>query len=75
MKTLRLQKGLRVGSSDSVLSVSRRPAPSWRKGAEEIDLPVHTVGECTGSRHCGQYKTDLANGWCARHWDKGLGST
>lgn len=60
--------GHHVGQSVGAQRVREQPVPSW---GSPVSMPVHTVGECRGLRTCGQYRTDLADGWCVAHWDSG----
>ena len=39
---------------------------------EKVRLPSASVGECANSKHCRNFVTDLANGYCVKCWDRGI---
>ena len=46
-----------------------RPSRSDRT-ASVIRMSVASIGECKSAKTCGQWDTDLADGYCVRCWDR-----
>jgi hypothetical protein len=38
-------------------------------------LPDESFGACRRADVCGSWRVWLANGWCVKHWDDGVGTT
>ena len=59
------------GSQGNVRYVKDQPVPSWQPS--QVELPQVSVGTCKGVKQCKEWRTELADGWCMRHWDVGRG--
>jgi hypothetical protein len=38
-------------------------------------LPDESFGSCRRADVCGNWEVWLANGWCVKHWDDGIGTS